>query len=273
MAIDIIPLWDYAKPDLSEQRFKALIASSKGDDVLILQTQVARSYGLRKQFDEARKILQNVQPLIQTSGDEVKVRYWLEWGRSYASAAHPATAQTEEAKSTARNAYQQAFDIAQSAKLDYLAIDALHMMAFVDPAPEKQLEWNRKAIDLLEASSQADAKRWATSLYNNTGYALHEAGRYEEAHVHFEKAFASSIALGDTGKQRIARWMIAWNLRALKREDEALAMQLELEKACDAAGEPDEYVYEELAILYASKGDDALAETYRQKHAALKAKH
>jgi tetratricopeptide (TPR) repeat protein len=271
MAIDVIPLWDYAKPEVSEQRFRELVASSKGDDVLILQTQIARSYGLRKRFDEARSILDNIKPLLETSGAEPRVHYWLELGRTYASATHNAASQTEATKAIARDAYTSAIKLAQAAKLDYLTIDAMHMMAFVDTEPEAVLAINLKTVAAMEASTQPDAKRWAASLYNNVGYGLHGVGRYEEAQVQFEKALKATQAGGSAGKVRIQQWMLAWNLRALKRNDEALAAQLALEKDCDLADEPDEYVFEELAILYAARGDEAKAAHYRAKQAAMKA--
>ena len=40
-AIDVAPLWDFARPDVSEQRFRAALATASGDDALILQTQIA----------------------------------------------------------------------------------------------------------------------------------------------------------------------------------------------------------------------------------------
>jgi hypothetical protein len=54
MAIDLEPLWDFKRPELSEQRFKAALEKASGDDTLILQTQIARTHGLRKNFDAAR---------------------------------------------------------------------------------------------------------------------------------------------------------------------------------------------------------------------------
>ena len=40
--IDVAPLWDFAKPEASEQRFRAALSGAQGDDVLVLQTQIAR---------------------------------------------------------------------------------------------------------------------------------------------------------------------------------------------------------------------------------------
>ena len=43
MAIDINALWDFSKPALSEERFRAALATAQGDDALILKTQIART--------------------------------------------------------------------------------------------------------------------------------------------------------------------------------------------------------------------------------------
>jgi hypothetical protein len=71
----------------------------------------------------------------------------------------------------------------------------------------------------VEKSSQPDARRWEASIRNNLGYALHQLGRHEEA----------------------------------------LAMQLELDRELQASGRTDVHVLEELEILYRARGDEARA--------------
>lgn len=268
MAIDIYALWDYGKPELSEQRFRTALASASGDDTLILQTQIARSYGLRSRFSEAREILAGIEPQIQAAGAGARAHYYLELGRTYASAAHSPESQTPDVKELARSAYLQAFELARDAGLDRLAIDALHMMTFVDTAGEDQIGWNRRAIEYMQASSQPDAKKWEGSLRNNMGYALHSLGRYEQALQEFEQALAVRQRDGNPQSIRIAWWMIAWTLRAMSRLDEALEIQLRLERECDAAGEPDPYVYEELEHLYRALEDTGQAEIYAARRKA-----
>jgi hypothetical protein len=56
--------------------------------------------------------------------------------------------------------------------------------------------------------------------------------------------------------------MIAWTLRAMGRLDEAIVIQLRLEEECDAAGEPDPYVFEELETLYRTLGNEEKAAFY-----------
>jgi len=262
MPIDLSALWDFSKPELSESRFRLALASASPDEALILQTQIARTYGLRGDFTQARQILAGIETRIQDAGAEARVRYFLELGRTHASATHPPEAQTLESKELARGAYLRAFELAKEALLDDLAIDALHMMIFVDTTPDDQVEWNRKAIAYMEASSQLDAKKWAGSLHNNLGHALHLLRRFDEALLEFKIALAAREQSGNPHQIRIAHWMIAWTLRALGRLNEAIEIQLRLEKECDAAGEPDPYVFEELELLYQALKDSEKAEHY-----------
>lgn len=255
MAIDLEPLWDWHDPALSESRFRAALATAKGDDALILQTQIARTYGLRRDFARAREILRNMEPRLAQAGAEPRIRHALELGRTYASAAHPKESQTPEAKARARALYARAFELARREKFDGLAIDALHMLAFVDTEAAEQLKWAQEALAVAEASSQPAAKKWEASLRNNAGTALHRLGRYEEALAQFEQALALRRRGSDAAATRVAQWMVAWTLRSLGRLDEALRLQLELEREWDAAGKPDPYVFEELEHLYRAKGD------------------
>ena len=271
MAIDVTPLWNFDDPVQSEQRFRSALAAATGDDAIVLQTQIARSYGLRGDFAKAQEILKNVEPRLQGAGAEARTRYWLELGRTYSSAAHPAGSQTLETKERARMAYEQALKTAKSGQLDGLAVDALHMLAFVDTAPADQLKWGQEALALAQASPQPSAKNWEASLRNNIGYALYELGRYDEALDQFKQAVVLRERGTDLQATRVARWMVGWTLRALNRIDEALDIQLGLERERDAAGTPSPYVFEELELLYRAKGDRMRADRYAElKKAASK---
>jgi hypothetical protein len=262
MALDIEGLWDYGKPEQSEQRFLAALKDATGDERLILETQIARTHGLRKDFAKARQILSAVGPKQERASPEVQVRYSLELGRTFASATHSKELLTPEALRTARTHFMRAYDLAAGARLDYLAIDALHMMPFIDTEPDLRLEWNRKALAFMERSDQADARRWEGPLRNNVGYALHLKGEYESALTQFRLSRAAYEREGRTRNVRIADWMIAWTYRAQKKYAEAIAMQLDLERACDADGDPDPYVFQELQLLYEAVGDESRARHY-----------
>jgi tetratricopeptide (TPR) repeat protein len=270
LTLDLSKLWDHSQPEETERRFREALSTATPEEQLILQTQIARTYGLRKDFERARTLLAEIEPKIQESSAEAQARYHLELGRSYASTTHPPEALTDEAREKARAAYRGAFEIAKSAGLDDLAIDALHMMAIVETSPEDQLAWDLKAIAHMEKSSQPAAKGWEASLRNNVGYALHLQGRYEEALAQFEQALLVRERTGNPKTIRIARWMIAWTLRSLGRFEEALAIQLRLERECDEAGEPDPYVFDELIELYKGMGDEARVAHYTARRAEVK---
>lgn len=269
MAIDLQPLWDFSNPQLSEQRFRAELAKSTGDDALIFTTQIARTYGLRKDFNRAQAILTEIEPKIPSAGAEARARFDLEYGRTLASATHPPETQTDATKALARARFESALSTARAAKLDALAIDAIHMLAFVDTAPADQRKWAQAALAVVEASDQAAAKKWEASVRNNLGYALHQLGQYEEALVQFKQALAIRDRGTNAVATRTAHWMIAWTLRALKRNDEALAIQLRLEREGELAKQPDPYVFEELEILYRDKGDTDRAAHYAALRKAL----
>lgn len=270
-ALDLAALWDFRQPALSEQRFRTALATAQGDDALILRTQIARSWGLRGDFDAARRELAAIEPALHAAGAEARAHHALETGRSWASAAHPATARSAAADQRARQAFQQALDIARSAGLDGLAIDAIHMMAFVDTAPEDQRRWAEAALAVALASKQPQARRWEASIRHNLGYALHQLGRYPQALTEFERALALRQQQGDAAQTGVARWMVAWTLRSLGRLDEALKMQQRLAEDNTAAGTPDPYVFDELAALHRAQGREPEALSATAQAAALRA--
>jgi hypothetical protein len=270
MTPDIETLWDFSQPQVSEERFRAALASASGDGALILQTQIARSYGLRRDFAQAQAILRQIEPQLATAGAEARVRWALELGRTHVSATHPPQTQTPQARQAARAAYLRAVQEARAAQLDALAVDALHMLAFVETATEEQIRWTREALALALASAQPAARRWEASLRNNLGLALHRLARYDEALAEFERALPLREARGNAEATRVARWMVAWTLRALARDDEALALQLRLEREADAVAAPDPYVFEELEVLNRSRGDAERAAHYAQRRQAVR---
>jgi hypothetical protein len=270
-AIDLQALWDYGKPELSEQRFRVALQTASGDDALILQTQIAGTFGLRRQFAEAASVLARVEAAVQVAGPEARARYQLELGRTLVSATHRKAEITPEARDRARSAYLAAAQIARQAQLDDLAIDALHMLPFVDTDVASQLKWNQQALDIANATTQPEARRWETMLRNNTAYALHQAGRLDEALLLFQANVEPTQWRGNAEKTRIAYWMVAWTLRALKRTEEALAIQQRLERENDADKTPDPYVFEELAHLYRARNDNERAAFYDARLKATRA--
>lgn len=73
-AFDPTPLWNFNDPIQSEQRFRAALAKSTGDDAFVLQTQIARTYGLRHEFAKARRILHRLDAQLRKAGPEARTR-------------------------------------------------------------------------------------------------------------------------------------------------------------------------------------------------------
>lgn len=266
--LDVNAMWNYDDPAASEARFRDLKKSADPDDAAILETQIARTYGLRSRFDEARDILSNLKPQLTQLGAEARVRYHLEYGRTLISPVHKKAQKTDEARTAARNAYLTAYELAKQNKLDYLAVDALHMLPFVDTDVESSLKWTRLALDATVQSTQPATKKWESMLRNNYGYYLHNQGKLQEALAAFQENVPVTEKAGNVTKTRIAYWMVVWTLRSLGRLDEALAIQQRLESENARDSTPDQYVFEELAHIFKAKGETAKAAHYEKLHEA-----
>ena len=118
MPVDLSTLWDFSDPALSEQRFRDALSHAEADDRLILHTQIARSFGLRRKFDEARAVLAAIAPSVPAAGAEARTRYQLELGRTYASATHAPDDRNDAHNALARAAYEAALAEARGAALD-----------------------------------------------------------------------------------------------------------------------------------------------------------
>jgi tetratricopeptide (TPR) repeat protein len=148
----------------------------------------------------------------------------------------------------ARRLFEAAFGGASDAGLEFLAVDALHMLAIVAP-PAEQDGFNRRALELAEAAADPRARQWRGSLLNNMGWSAFDRGDLDAALALFDDALAAREEQGKQSEILVARWCIARCLRELGRVDEALAIQLELAAELTAAGKTDQYVDEELSIL------------------------
>lgn len=277
-AVDVAALWDFSNPALSEQRFREALGAAerdgRRDDVLILQTQIARTLGLRRDLEGARALLQGLQPQLAGAGAEARARHALEWGRSHVSAVTLPEERTPKTLATARAAYAQALAAAREGGLDGLAIDAVHMMAFVDDAPADQRRWNEEALAMVLASSQAEGRRWEASIRNNLALSLRRQGLHVDALPHFERALAlreaASAPAASPRQVYVARWLLANALRLAGRLDEALAQQTRLEGQMHVVGDPDPHVLEELSLIHRARGDVERAAAYADRLAAAR---
>jgi tetratricopeptide (TPR) repeat protein len=243
-------LWDFDDPAGSEARFREILPRARGDRSLSLQirTQIARTLGLQKKWEDAHAILDAVETELPSAPDVVRVRWCLERGRVLNSAGDP---------ERARPLFREAWDLARTAGEDALAVDAAHMVAIVER--EEAIAWNERALTLARGSPDPRARKWQGSLLNNLGWARHDRGEHEAALALFEEALAARREQGDRGAVRIARWCVARAKRSLGRTEEALAEQEELRRETEADGRRDGYVLEEIAecLLALGRKDEA----------------
>jgi tetratricopeptide (TPR) repeat protein len=263
---DFDRLWDFDDPAGTEAKFRALLpaAEAAGDRPALLQirTQIARTLGLQKRYDEAGRELEAVRSELAGAPDVVRVRWLLESGRVRNTSGDPAGA---------RPLFEEAWSAARACGEDGFAVDAAHMVAIV-AAPDEAIAWNERALELARTSPDPRAGKWKGSLLNNLGWTYHDLGRHEDAHRLFEEALAFRRERGEDGPIRIARWCVARCLRSLGRTEEALAAQRALlaESEADSANEPDGYVLEEIAECLLALGRAGEARPFfARAHAAL----
>lgn len=253
---DFNDLWDYTNPEESEKVFRRILSEGKvsGDwlsdnsGYLQLKTQIGRALGLQGRFEAAHAVLDEVEREM-AGGDIVEVRYLLERGRALNSGKRAAEAVP---------LFKQAFEIAEKISADFYAVDALHMLGIAAETAEERMDWNLKAIDYAKSSDQERANNWLASLYNNTGWGLFDAGRYEEALDLFREAQALQEKRGNERLIGIARWCVAKTLRVMGRVEEGLAILWELE----AEGMEDGFTEEEIAECFLALGDGEAARPY-----------
>ncbi|HRK20997.1 MAG TPA: tetratricopeptide repeat protein, partial [Fimbriimonadaceae bacterium] len=242
-------------PAATESAFRKVLADE--GDVLPaarraeLLSQIGRTLGLQRRFDEAHEILKEA---FELAGDDpiARCRCRLEKGRAFNSAGNK-----EKALECFTNALAEARRATAgsgSRDPDFYVVDALHMLAIAAQS-EEQMRWHREALSVAEASANPATRNWMGSLTNNLAWTLHDAGQYEEALEVFQKALAFRREQGNPKPIHIAKWSVARCMRSLGRIEEALAIQRELL----ASGESDGFVEEEMGecLLALGREDEA----------------
>jgi len=247
---DFDQLWDYSKAAETEQKFVGLLPQAVASDdkayLAELLSQIGRAKGLQGNFDEARKSLDEAEALLQPEHKRARIRILLERGRCFNSSKQP---------ELSLPIFEEAMQLAIAAKEDYYAVDAAHMLGIAAPEAERHA-WNLKALEMAEESADERAQGWKGSLYNNIGYFYMEEGKFAGAMDLFEKLLNYTTEKGDEDFASTARWFIARVQRLMGDITAALAGQLALEKAGEAADKPDAYVFEELGEIYLALEED-----------------
>lgn len=253
--IRIDTLWDYSRPAETEAVFRSLLResmlASNLDYRAELMTQIARTLGLQQRFDAAHALLDSVEHMLPHLPASVRVHYLLERGRVLNSS---------DQQERASPLFTEAWELAGNAKLDWLAVDAAHMLAIAGPV-EDRAGWNQKAVQLAQGSTDPRARRWLGSLYNNMGWDLYDQKKYDSALVMFDRALAARLEHKKPREIQIARWCVGKTYRMMGKVDTALAIQKALVQEMESASDGrDGYVYEEFAecLLAMNRGEDAV---------------
>ena len=251
--LEIDDLWDYNDPAGSEAKFREALSQvdprAGQERDLTLLTQIARTLGLQRKFDEAHQVLDQVEAQLETGGT-VEVRYLLERGRAFNSSKKP---------EAAVQLFIKAVEIGKAAEADFYTVDALHMLGIAAPS-EDRLDWNLAAIAYAEASSDERAQAWLGSLLNNTGWTYFNKGAFDTALSLFKRTRKFYQEEDRADMEEIARWSIGKTLRKLGRVAEALAVQQEL-----AAEGSDGFIEEELAECLLALGETEASKFYFQQ--------
>ena len=220
---DIESFWEYSDPAASEGRFRAALATARGDERLELLTQVARTHSLRKDFDAAHRLLDEIEPQLSAAGPRPRIRYRLERGRTFNSAGD---------KAKARKLFEDAWNLGSQSAEEGLAVDAAHMIAIVASGTAEAVDWNERGLAIARQSTHVKARALVPAMYNNMAWDLHAMGRFPEALKAFEAALAEWSTRGRPRQIHVAKWSVAQCLRSMGRIDAAFA----IEKALEAEG-------------------------------------
>ncbi|MEZ4615564.1 MAG: hypothetical protein R2867_08630 [Caldilineaceae bacterium] len=226
-------------------------------------TQIARTYSLRRRFAEAHAQLDEVEPQLIAAGIRPRLRMLLERGRTFNSAGE---------REPAQRCFLAAWEEGCAAGEEGLAVDAAHMMAITFAGDAQSLAWSQQGLELAQRSNDTQAKSLIPALLNNAAWDLHDRGEFTEALAYFRQAQSAWEARERPPQIRIARWSVARCLRSLARHTEALDLLRVLEAEQAELGEPDGYVYEEIAENLYAAGQQVAAQPYFHLAAATLAR-
>ena len=254
---DFDKLWNYNNPGETEQKFREILDNTTEQEdpgyELELRTQIARSLSLQQKFEDAHKLLDQIESELKPEYPIAKIRYLLERGRTLNSSGK---------KEESLPLFLEAWEVGLDVKADFYAVDAAHMLG-IAALQDQQLLWNEKAMDLAEKSLDKRAQGWLGSLYNNIGWTYHDMQEFDKAMAVFLKALEWREAHEQIIETQIAKWCVARTHRSLGNVNKALTMQYELEKEMLAAGQDEDgYVSEEIAECLTLQGKPEEAASY-----------
>jgi tetratricopeptide (TPR) repeat protein len=232
-------LWDYANPAATEQKFREVLRLTEhSGDISYrgqLLTQIARTEGLQRKFNQSHATLDRVEGILTPDLTLAKSRYLLERGRVFNSSGKPETAMP---------LFVDAFEVASINGHARYAVDAIHMIAIAERDPAKQVEWNLKGIALVEGDpTQAG---WLHALYNNIGESYAALSDYQNAYSYFHKLSQLQKATRGEADMYTVKDE-ARMLRLLGRPEQSLELMEPIARKHAMSGARDGWVEEELA--------------------------
>lgn len=252
--------WDFTNPVRTEAYFRSLLprAEDSGDADYHAQllTQIARAQGVRGDQGGRRRTLEKVRSMLTPETRVARIRYHLEFGRLLSR---------KRDKEGARIHYLKAWTLGTAEGpdgfpdeyadgfADEYAIDAAHMLGLTEK-PRAALAWDLKALELARSTPDPRARNWTGPLYNNLGWLHYRNYLYPKALEWFDLA---NIWFTERRMTRDA-WGVRWGrgitLRKLKRFEDALAVQKQLETEWNETGEIDARVLEEIGACLLALG-------------------
>jgi tetratricopeptide (TPR) repeat protein len=186
-------LWNFEDPGLSEKRFRDALADPtyNTDEKAELATQLGRAIGLQGRYEEADALLDTIDGEDEPT---VGIRVLLERGRVLNSSGHAAMAVP---------LFEQTAELGDHLGEEFLAVDALHMLAAADSAHAEA--WTRSALEYASTAHDPHTRRWMAPLHTSLGWTLHTAGRFTEAIVEFQLAEQWAEQAGTPTQQQHAR--------------------------------------------------------------------
>jgi tetratricopeptide (TPR) repeat protein len=187
-------LWDFTDAQKSERQLRAALAEASDPSIAgELTTQVARSLGLQDRFDEADALLDS----IEDPTGVVAVRVLLERGRLRTSSDHLAEAVP---------LFEAALVAAAAEDLEFLEIDAAHMLVIAEPS--KAEHWTARGLQSVSESTDRRTRRWGYSLRVNLGWRYFDDGNPAAALAEFQLAADAAAEYGTEAQRMHAQQAI-----------------------------------------------------------------
>lgn len=118
----------------------------------------------------------------------------------------------------ARVTFDQMYTYCSTHSLWSRAVDAANMNAIVAEAPEDQIAWSRRGIEIAE---RAEAENWLGPLWNNLAATYFDIRQFEESLDCYMKARDYHWRYSDERSKLMADYQIGMTYRMLGRLDDA----------------------------------------------------